>query len=130
MHCEIFAKTCEELLDVFNADSDLNEVNSQFNRAKIEKIDKDVTCVISKEKKKVEGPMIEIEKSKQNQKLRSMVAHSKEIFRKKEGEHVSRGIIQKLKDMAELNNQSDVANNEAKAEFRVAIENWKKCVEK
>ena len=35
-HCEIFVKTCEELLDIFNAENDLNEVSAWLVREKIE----------------------------------------------------------------------------------------------
>ena len=52
-----------------------------------------------------------------------MVSHWKMIVRKKEDKHVSRRMIQKRKDMAEMNNQQDVTKNEAKVELRVAKEN-------
>ena len=56
------------------------------------------------------------------------MSHWKSIVRKKEGKHVSIGMIQKRKDMNVLNNQQDAAMDEAKAELRLAIEKWKEHV--
>ena len=60
-HREIFIKTCEELLDVFVIKNELNEVNEHFNRAKSEKIDKDICCATRKASKEVEGSIKGIE---------------------------------------------------------------------
>ena len=129
-HREIFVKKCEELLDVFNIENELNEVNEQFDGAKIEQIDKDITCIMRNARKKVEGPMKGLERSNQKRKLRAMVSYWKMIVRQKEGKFVSRGMIQKRKDMADMNNQQDITKNEAEVELRVAKEKWTKHVEK
>ena len=70
-HRERVVKKCEELLDFINVENELNEVNVNFNREKIEQTHKDVTCALSKATEEVEGPMIEIEKSVEKIKLRA-----------------------------------------------------------
>ena len=53
------------MLDILNTENYLNKVNAQSNRANNEQFDKDSACVMVKERKKVEGPMMGIEHSKQ-----------------------------------------------------------------
>ena len=50
-----------------------------------------------KARKKMEGSIMGSENSKQKRNLREFVAYWKEIFRKKEGTHVSRGMTQNEK---------------------------------
>ena len=85
-----------------------------FNIAKIEQIDKDITYVLSKSRKYVEGPITKIEKSLEKRNLRDLIAQWKEIIRKKYGKYVLKGVIQKWADMTELRGKEDVAKFEAK----------------
>ena len=50
-HRETFAKKCEVMLDVINIENELNGVNVNYNRAKIEQTDKDITYVLRKSRK-------------------------------------------------------------------------------
>ena len=68
-----------------------------FQRSKIEQIDKDVTHVMRTSWKKVKGKMTGLGKSTQKKKLRAKVLCWKDIVRKKEGEHASRGLLQKAR---------------------------------
>ena len=77
-------------------------MNLNFSRAKIEQLDKDIKCVLRKSRKHVEESIIEIEKSAENRKLRDIIAFWKEIMREKYGKHVSKGIMQKREDVAEI----------------------------
>ena len=52
----------------------MNELNMNFNIAKIEQIDKDITYVLCKARKEVEGPMLEIDKYIKTRKLRALIA--------------------------------------------------------
>ena len=52
------------------------------------------------------------------------------IVRRKESKHASRGLIQKRKDIAEINNNQDVRTIVVKEEWRKAKDNWDEHVKK
>ena len=72
---EIFAKTCQEFLEVVKIKNELDEVMEKIHRKKIEKINKDVSHIMRTAWKKVEGKMIGSGKSTQKRKLRAKVLH-------------------------------------------------------
>ena len=88
----------------------MNWMNANFNREKIEQIDNDITYVLRKDKKEVEGPIIETQKSAWKRKLRSLIACWKEIVREKDGKYVSKGVMQKQVYMAEVRGKQDVTS--------------------
>ena len=54
-HRQIFVETCEELLNVFPIENELNYVEMHKDRAKMEQVDKDITFLLQKSRSKVEG---------------------------------------------------------------------------
>ena len=98
-----------------------------FHRAKIEKIDKDATHIMRIAQIKVEGKMTRLRKSTQNRKLR---ASAWCWTRRKEGKHESRGLIQKCKDMDQINKNQDIGIIVTKEELRRAKDDWDKHVKK
>ena len=83
------------MLNVINIEKELNEVNLNFSREKIEQLDKDTICVLRKAIQHVEGSSIEIEKSAEKKKMRAAIDFWKAIMRVQDGEHVSKGTMQK-----------------------------------
>ena len=80
----------------------MNWMNANFNREKIEQIDNDITYVLRKDKKEVEGPIIETQKSAWKRKLGSLIACWKAIVSEKDGKYVSKGVLQKRVHMDEI----------------------------
>ena len=89
-------------------ENELNEVNLNFNRAKMKQIDKDVIPFLRKDRQDVEGPMFEIETSVEKRKLRALIACWKAITHEKDGKYTSRGIKQKRADVADIRGEQDV----------------------
>ena len=85
------------LLDITSIESNLNEVNVNFNRAKIEQIDTDMAHVLTKARKSAEGDEIRIEKSSEQWKLRSTLSYWKLMLRQKDGKNVDACKMQKIR---------------------------------
>ena len=105
------------LLDRICIESDLIEVNVNVNRAKIEHIDSDITCVLMKARKSAEGDAIRNDKSSEQQKLRATLAHWKLKLREKDGTNVDACEMKKRVDMDGLKSNVDHMRNEIK--FRI-----------
>ena len=59
----------------------------------------------------------------EKRKLRALIAHWKAIVREKDEKYVSKGIMQKRVDMAEVRGKQDTTKFEAKEKLREANDN-------
>ena len=80
-------------MDSINIENKFNEAKVHSNRAKFKQIDKDITCILSKARKEIERPIIEIEKSIEKRKFLSLVPNWKVMVKKTEENHASKGIM-------------------------------------
>ena len=54
-HRKLFVEKCEELLDKTPIEAELNEVEMNVDRNKIEQIDRDITYILNKARSAAEG---------------------------------------------------------------------------
>ena len=78
------------MLDIVNIEKELQEVNYNFNRTKIEQLDVDTTHVPRKSRKHMEGKITSIENSSEKSELRSIIAFWRLILSEKEGKNAAK----------------------------------------
>ena len=74
-HRDKFADKCNKMLDSTNIERELNEVNGDYDHAKIEQIESDVTHVLMKTHKSAEGDVLRTDTSSEQRKLRENLAY-------------------------------------------------------
>ena len=81
-HRDKFVEKCNKILESISIESELNEVNGNYDHAKIEQIDSDITYVLMKARESVEGDVLRNDKSTEQRTLRATLAYWTKVERK------------------------------------------------
>ena len=100
-HRKLFVEKCEESLDKIPIEAELDEVDMNVDRNKIEQIDRDITYVLDEARSNAKGERKGI-KGSTKKIIRSSVKHWTLMIKKKEGKLVSQLNLNKLKKEARL----------------------------
>ena len=124
-HRKLFVKKCEQLLDKTPIEAELNEVEMNVDRNKIEQIDRDVTYILNKARSVAEGERKGIRGCTEKLMIRSSVKYWTAMIKKKEGKSVSQLRLNKWKKDARLGGNDDNKRlSECKNEWSKALEEW------
>ena len=109
-HREKFVEEIEHQLNIYQLESDIEQMKIHTNRHQMEQIDQILTRIFTVALKKVEGMKRSVPYSKEKEKRRANLLYLKMKLRKAKGKVVDRELMEKRRQEAQVVDESEEIN--------------------
>ena len=119
-----FAETCNELLNVHPIEEEIEIVENEFNRAKIEHLDKETSIMLRKARSKAEGDKRGMPGIPEKNKIRGAMLCWKLRLMQRNGKVITRNNLERRREEAELTHEGWTPRTQLKEKHNVATNEW------